>query len=130
MNAKIILIGMTFLLCIAVVQAANLTVTNLDVSVTYPAPYDRFSDRDDTDDDIVDGAAIKADIYPGSVVEFTFDVRNEFPSSSDTDIDNIVATLTAEDLNDGDDVEEESIDFDLATGEEERVRISIPVPEN
>ena len=129
MNARVLIIGIMLLFSLSVAQASNLTVTNLDVSVSYPPPYDRFSDRDDTDDDIVNGTAIKADIYPGSLVEFTFDVGNEFPSAGDVDIQNILATVTVVDLEESGDVEEEYSEFDLEPGAEEHVRIPVNVPE-
>ena len=104
MNTRLLLIVLAFLSCIATAHAANLTVSDLRVSISYPEPYDRYSNRDDLDD-VGAGEQIEADIYPGSVVEFKFDVLNGFSSSEDVDIDNIVATITVEDLDDGDDVE-------------------------
>ncbi len=131
MNAKMFPIVLMLLLCLGAAQAANLSVNDIAVSITYPEPYDRFSDRVDLDSDIVDGGKIQADIYPGSLVEFTFDVENTYPSGSNdrvNDIDDIFATITVEELDDGEDVEEESDDFDLEAGNDGRVRIVIPIP--
>ncbi len=117
-----------FLLSLLLAEASNLSISGIDVSVTYPEPYNRYSEKDDTDAGLISGAEIAADIYPGSSVEFTFDVQNIFPTSSDVDIENVIGTITVEDLNDGEDAEQDTDDIDLGPTEEQRMRITIPIP--
>jgi hypothetical protein len=76
----------------------------------------------------VSGEKIEADIYPGSLVEFRLDVENIYSSDSDIDIDNVDATVTIEDLNDDEDVEEDSRDYDLKPGEEADIIVLIRIP--
>ena len=130
MNTKPIGVIALLILCLATVQAASFEVRDLKVSVTYPAPYDRFSDRIDLDDGLVDGGTIEADIFPGSEVEFIFTVDNLLSETStdDGDVNNIIGTITVEDLNDNDDVEVETDDIDLNAGNDEKLRATVKVP--
>ena len=125
MNLKIWLLGLIAVLSVSAVSAQSFIVSQIDVDVTYPAPYDRFSNtRDDSDEGLIDGQSIEADIYPGSQVEFSMDIENVI----DEDIDGIFATITVEDLNDGDDVEIETQEIDLDEGDEGEIRAIISVP--
>src|SRR3989338_7735721 len=124
---RLLIVLVVFLAGISAAHAANLEVSGLKVSVSYPQPYDRYSDRDDADE-MANGEQIEADIYPGSIVEFKFDVTNTFSASQDIDIDSIIATINVKDLDDGDDVEKDGKEFDLEAQEDEEVRISIPIP--
>jgi hypothetical protein len=125
---KLAICGLLLILCLSAVQAASFEVREIEVDVTYPPPYDRFSStRDKEDSNIQDNATIQADIYPGSEVEFAFLVENILPSDGE-DVKQLFGLITVEDLDDGDDVEVETDDVDLDPGQEERLRAIIHIP--
>jgi uncharacterized membrane protein len=81
-----------------------------------------------TDGNLNDGETIDKDAKPESEITFEIKVKNEFEKNSDIDIDDITVTVTIEEIDDGDDLEEESDEFDLEPGESERVKLDFKVP--
>ena len=114
------------------ILAAELKITEIDVHVDYDEAYTyRVENRDRIDSTTVpvaNNSKINADVLPGSNVTFTVRVENTFQSEG-PDIRGVFVTITIEDIDDGADLEEESIDFDLEPGDENRedVRFSIPL---
>ena len=126
----------TFLLVFAIllasdILAAGLQITEIDVHVNYDDAYTyRVENRnriDSTTVPVANNSKIDADILPGSTVTFTIRVENTF-QGEDPDLRGVFVTATIEEIDDGADLEEESIDFDLEPGNDERVDIKFNIP--
>lgn len=92
-----------------------------------------FSDVDvkvgsKTSKNLDDGDTINDEAEPGDTVEFRIEVRNNFTDAEDLDIENIVVEVTIEGIDDGDDFDDESSDFDLRADSDKRVTIEFQVP--
>src|SRR3989338_1293714 len=113
------------------ILAAGLQITEIDVHVDYDEAYTyRVENRDRIDSTTVsisNNSKIDADILPGSNVTFTVRVENTF-QGEDPDLRGVFATITIEDIDDGADLDEESIDFDLEPGNDNRVDVKFPIP--
>lgn len=130
---KLIAFSLIFMVLIASnILAAGLQITEIDVSVNYDEAYTyRVENRDRIDSAsvaVANNTKINADILPGSNVTFTVRVENTF-KGEDPDLRGVFVTMTIEDVDDGADLDEESIDFDLEPGDDNRedVRFSIPL---
>ncbi len=113
--------------------AAGLQITEIDVHVDYDEAYTyRVEDRDRIDSTTVpvaNNSKIDADILPGSNVTFTVRVENTF-QGEDPDLRGVFVTINIEDIDDGADLEEESIDFDLEPGDDYRFDVNFAIPLN
>src|SRR3990167_8540671 len=125
-----------FLLVLAIllasgIWAAGLEITEIDFNVDYDDAYTyRIEDRDRIDSGSVsmtNDSKIDAYLLPGSNLTFTIRVENTF-QGEDPDLRGIFARVTIEEIDDGADLEEDSIDFDLEPGNDERVDIKFPIP--
>ena len=96
-------------------NGGHLIITDVDVKV------DGRSDKD-----LKDGEEIDRDAKPGSTVEFTFRVANNFTDEDGVEIEDIVLTLEVD--FDYDDVDEESKEFDLDPGDDKKIKIEFDVP--
>ncbi|MBW2980988.1 lamin tail domain-containing protein [Candidatus Woesearchaeota archaeon] len=92
-----------------------LAITDLDVKV-----------GGESDKNLNDGDKIDEDAKPGSELEFSIKVENMF--TDNTEIDDVRVTVEILDIDDGDDIEEDSKDFSLDDGEDEKVTLSLSVP--
>ena len=69
------------------------------------------------------------DVKPESDVKFKVKVKNLFTKDiGDLKIEGITVTATIFDIDDGDDIEEESTDFDLRTDDDKTVTVSFKIP--
>lgn len=113
--------------------AAGLQITEIDVHVDYDEAYTyRVENRGRIDSTTVPAAnnsKIDADILPGSNVTFTVRVENTF-QGEDPDLSGVFVTINIEDIDDGADLEEESIDFDLEPGDDYRFDVNFAIPIN
>ena len=75
-----------------------------------------------------DGETISRDFEPESEVEFRIKVKNLFSSSDDVEIQDILVKVTIENIDDGDDLEEESDEFDLNDGKSKTVKLNFDIP--
>lgn len=129
MKLLAILTILVFLL-VPSVLGAGLEITEVDVHVSYDEAYTyRLEDRnriDSTTVSLVNGSRIDADVLPGSNVTFTIRVENTL----NDDIRGAFVTINLEDIDDGADLEQDSIDFDLEPGNDERVDIEFTIPLN
>ena len=129
---KILLI-LAVLACLLIpsVLAAGLEITELDVNVDYDEAYTyRIENRDRIDSTTValaNGSKIDADILLGANVTFTARVENTFPHSGE-DLSGVFLTITIEDIDDGADLDEDSLDFDLEPGNDERSEVKFSIP--
>ncbi len=106
-----------FLMSIVYAQESKLFFSDVDVKV-----------GGKTSKNMEDGETIDDEADPGDSVEFRVEVKNGFTNEEDLDIEDISVTVTIEGIDDGDDLEEESKDFDLRAGRDKRVTLSFEVP--
>jgi len=115
-----IIFSLIFLILIASFAYAadsKLTFTDVDVKV-----------GSKTSKNLDDGDSIGDDASPGDSVEFKIKVENNFTSEEDLDIEDITITVTIEEIDDGDDIEEESSTFDLKPGRDKSTTLKFEVP--
>jgi uncharacterized membrane protein len=108
----------------------NATSFNLNVNVLSKLIIDDVDVKinGDTDSNIKDGDKIGVDAKPESNIEFKVRVKNRYSSASDIEIQDIIVTVTIEDIDEGDDLEEESDEFDLDANENKRVTLKFGLP--
>lgn len=92
-----------------------------------------FSDVDvkvgsKTSKNLRNGDTINEEAEPGDAVEFRVEVKNNFTSAEDLEIEDVTVEVTVEEIDDGDDLEEESNEFDLDAGDDKRVTLRFQVP--
>lgn len=92
-----------------------------------------FSDVDvkvgsKTSKNLEDGDTIDDEAEPEDALEFRIEVKNNFTSAQDLDIEDITVEVTIEEIDDGDDIEQESSEFDLKAGRDKRVTLKFDVP--
>ncbi len=71
---------------------------------------------------------ISRDAPPGSRVEFKVEVKNNFTSAEDLDIEDIVVEGNVLKIDDGDDFEEEANEFDLSAEKDKTVTFNFDIP--
>ncbi|MFH1316305.1 MAG: hypothetical protein ABII01_02200 [Candidatus Woesearchaeota archaeon] len=81
-----------------------------------------------TDNDIQAGNKVDENAGPESKLKFDVRVENLFTEHNDIQIENIEITVTIKDIDDGNDLEETSKDFDLDPEEDKREIIEIDLP--
>lgn len=92
-----------------------------------------FSDVDvkvgsKTSKNLRNGDTINEEAEPGDTVEFRIEVKNNFTDAEDLEIEDITVEVTIEEIDDGDDFEEESADFDLDAGDDKKVTLKFQIP--
>jgi len=100
-----------------IVSGGKLYISDVDVKV------DSKSDKN-----LEDGDSIREEAKPGSTVEFTIEVYNNFTNSEDIEIEDVQVTVTIQDIDDGDEIEEEAKEFDIDADDTEKVKIKIEIP--
>lgn len=76
---------------------------------------------------VANGSKINVDVLPGSNLTFSIRVENTF-QGKEPDLRKIVVTITIEGKDDGTELEEKSIDFDLEPGNDNRVDVKFKIP--
>jgi len=76
-----------------------------------------------------DGGRIN-DAKPGSEIKLEVEVSNLYTRSEGVDINDVFVTAIIEDLDNGDDLEDESDDYDIDAGEEEDIELIFRIPLN
>lgn len=109
------------------------TVFALLASTAYAGSKLIFSDVDvkvgsKTSKNLDDGDTIDDEAEPGDTVEFRVEVQNNFTSAENLEIEDITVEVTIEEIDDGDDLDEESSEFDLRAGRDKRVTLKFQVP--
>lgn len=92
-----------------------------------------FSDVDvkvggKTSKNLNDGETIDDEAEPGDTIEFRIEVKNNFTDAEDLEIEDITVEVTIEEIDDGDDLEEESQEFDLKADSDKRITLKFQVP--
>jgi len=112
-------------------RADGLQITEIDVDVDYDEAYTyRVENRDRIDSASVPAAnnsRIDVDVLPGSNITFTVRIENTFQGEKNT-LRGVFLTATIEDINDGADLEEESLDAELESGDDYRFEVKFNVP--
>jgi len=119
-NMKKLIFGIIFLMiAVPMVHAAGnkLLIDKLDVEVN-----DRWSRNVD------DGETISREAEPGSTVEFKIKFKNNYTDAEDLRIEDITATITIEEIDDGEDIDEESKEFDIREDDDKTVTIQFKIP--
>lgn len=100
-----------------VLAASKLIIKDIDVKV-----------GGKSDKGLNDGDTIDRDAEPGDAIEIKVKLENNFTASEDLDIEDITVTTTIEEIDDGDDLDDESSDFDLKQGKTKTVTFNFKVP--
>ncbi|HJN56944.1 MAG TPA: hypothetical protein QGI22_03200 [Candidatus Woesearchaeota archaeon] len=103
----------------------GLIIDELDVFIT------TRDSESESDLEVVDGKKLdfdEEDIGPGTEVRFNFDIENTFTNEEDIDITDITIKITIEEIDDGDDLDEESDEFNLDADDNENVDIFFNIP--
>ena len=123
-----------FALAILMASAASATglkITEIDYHIDYDEAYTyRIERRDRINSGSVsptNNSKIDADLFPGSNITFTVRVENTFPSGGPA-IKGVFARMTVEEIDDGADLEDESLDFDLEPGDDYRFDLEFAIP--
>ncbi|MBI2654311.1 hypothetical protein HYX02_05895 [Candidatus Woesearchaeota archaeon] len=74
------------------------------------------------------GETIDDEAEPGDTIEFKIEVKSNYTSEEDLEIEDITVEVTIEEIDDGDDLDEESAEFDLDPGDDKRVTLKFQVP--
>ncbi|MBI3026649.1 lamin tail domain-containing protein [Candidatus Woesearchaeota archaeon] len=77
-----------------------------------------------------DNSKISREAKPGSSIEFKVTVKNDFTDSEDIKIEDIAVRTTIEEIDNDDDLEEESKEFDLRAQSDKTVTFKFEVPLN
>jgi len=71
---------------------------------------------------------IGEDVEPGDNIEFRIKVQNNFTSAENLKIRDVTVKTTIEGIDDGNDLEEESSNFDLSPGSDKRITLKFQSP--
>ncbi len=82
----------------------------------------------DKDTDLKDGDIIGDEAKPGSTVKFTVKVYNNFTDTEDVEIENVQITIKIDGIDDGEEIEEESNEFDVKADDSEKEDIVFEIP--
>ena len=108
-----------FILFINVAYAAGSKLVFSDVDVNVGGR---------TSKNLVNGDTIDDEAEPGDNVEFRVEVQNNFTDAEDLEIQDITVEVIIEGIDNDDDLEDESKEFDLNQGSDKRVTIKFTVP--
>src|SRR3989344_6183274 len=127
MMLKKILMGLVFVLLLAaaasaaneegkVISGGKLLITRVDAKV------DGKKDKG-----LNFGEKISKEAKPGSDVEFTIEVKNNY-TNDESEITDIQITVTIEGIDDGDDMDEDAKEFDLDGGDDDKETVKFKIP--
>lgn len=116
---RLFLLAIVFLVIVSTAYAAGTKLVYSDVDVKVGSKTSKNLDDGDTIDD---------EAEPGDTVEFRIEVKNNFTNAEDLEIEDITVEVTIEEVDDGDDMDEESADFDLKAGRDKRVTLKFQLP--
>ncbi|HLD86791.1 MAG TPA: putative Ig domain-containing protein, partial [Candidatus Nanoarchaeia archaeon] len=82
----------------------------------------------DSSNNLDNDSTISQEAIPGSKVTFKVKVANAFTDEEDLDIEDIEVSISLKDVDDGDDLEEDSDSFDLEQGREKTQTLAFDIP--
>jgi len=113
----------------------GLEIDDLDVFLSTRIPnlevfLETRQSKTASDTDVNDGEKLKFDekVGPLSELRFNFDIENTFTDDEGIDINDITVKVTIVDIDDGDDIEEESGEIDLDPDTTEVVDVYVNIP--
>jgi len=80
------------------------------------------------DSNVVNNTRISKEAEPGSEIEFKLEIENLFTDDEDLEIEDIDIEITIVDIDDGDDLEEDTDEFDIKQGRNEDLKIKFDIP--
>lgn len=104
---------------LTVLEGSRFKITDVDVKID--------SKRSSN---IGNNEKISKEAKPESNLEFKITIKNDFLKSENIDIEDIKVKVTIEDIDNGDDLEEESNEFDLNAQDDKTVTLKFKVPLN
>ena len=117
-NTKILSYLVVFVMLISVAHATlNLEFSNVDVKVGSKSSKN-----------LNDGNTISQDAEPGDVIQLKIEVRNNYTSAENLEIQDITVEGILEGVDDGDDLDEESSEFDLSPGRDKTITLKFQLP--
>ena len=112
----------------------GLIIEDLDVSLTTRIKYrsdGTLKSGSASDLDVQDGKKLdfgEEDVGPGSELKFNFNIENTFRENDDIDIEDVTVIVTIESIDDGQDIDEESEEFDVDSAKSLDVDVFIDIP--
>lgn len=116
---KLLLSLVIFIFLMNVAYAARQALDYSDVDVKVGSK---------TSKNLKDGNSINEEAEPGDGVEFRVELKNNYTSAENLEIEDISVEVTIEGIDDGDDLDDEAKEFDLKAGSDKRVTIKFDVP--
>lgn len=106
-----------------------LAIGEVRMSIDYSPSYAfrKSGSRKDSVSGIFDNARLDLDVEPDSTINMDIRVENKLHGDGN-DIRGAQATVTLEEIDDGEDIEAESKDFTLADGEEQWLTVQLKIP--
>ncbi len=90
---------------------------------------DDFDNKDSSDSNLVDGDTVDVKAKPTSKITMEFKIKNKYTENSNIDFNGVTITATIRDIEDGENVELESDDFDIDAGKlSSRVALEYDIP--
>jgi len=81
--------------------------------------------------DIIDGKTLdfgEEEAGPGSELIFNLEIENTFTDDENIDIEDVTVRITIEEMDDGQDIEEESEEFEIESGIDEGAEVIVNIP--
>lgn len=100
-----------------IIEGGKLLITDMDVKV-----------GSSTSKNLDFGDNIKYEAKPGDVVKFQMEFKNNFTDDEDLDIEDIEATVTILNIDDGDDLDKDAKQFDLKQGKDDKIEVQFTIP--
>ena len=97
-----------------IISGGNLLITDMDVKV------DENSDRN-----LEYGEEIDDEAEPDSIVEFALRIKN---NHTGFDMDEVFVTVAIQDIDDGDDLEESTDEFDINENDDKKFTVELTIP--
>ena len=99
-----------------IISGGNLLITDVDVKVDF-----------NSDKNLDYGDEINKEAHPDSIVKFLIKLKNNYSISEMKDVE---LTVTLQDIDDGDDLDEEIEEYDLDENEDKRFTLTFTIPSN
>ena len=122
-RTKLILLGVValvlamFAMNVAYAARSKLVISDVDVRI-----------GSKTLKNLSDGSSVSEEARPGRTVEVRVETRNDFTRTEDIKIDGITTKVKIENIDNGDDLEQESRDYDLRADSETKFNFKFEIP--
>ena len=112
----------------------GLIIEDLDVFLNTRIKYrsdGTLKSESGSDLEVTDGHKLdfgEEDVGPSSELRFNFNIENTFRDSDDIDIEDATVTVTIEGIDDGEDIDQDSEEFDVDSGQSHDLDVLINIP--